>query len=83
VDEVNWYKDGIQLPTDTRFVYISDTVLEIRGVIRADQGMYQCFASDTLEETQGAAQLLLGGNYLLFLCRENDGWISFFLVFSH
>lgn len=69
---VEWFKDGTQLLPDERFVYKSDTVFEIRGVMRTDEGMYQCFVSDDSEEIQAAAQLLLGGNY----SRMMDGFFS-------
>lgn len=73
---VQWYKNGDRLIPDDRIVYKSTSVLEIRSVAREDQGMYQCFASDFDEETQAAAQLLLGGNYCLH-------WMdSFFLISS-
>ncbi|MPC95034.1 hypothetical protein E2C01_090229 [Portunus trituberculatus] len=38
-----------------------DVVLEVRGVGRADAGMYQCFVRGDEDTMQDAAELRLGG----------------------
>ncbi|XP_052806024.1 LOW QUALITY PROTEIN: cell adhesion molecule DSCAM-like [Mya arenaria] len=60
LESVMWYRNGRLLDADERLVFRSQTVLEVRGVGRKDQGMYQCFASGGHTETQAAGQLMLG-----------------------
>jgi len=64
LEAVTWFVNGRPLLPDVRRIVRDVTVLEVLGVGRQDQGMYQCFASGPHSETQAAAQLLLGGKEL-------------------
>lgn len=59
IQQINWFKDGRQLPSSGR---IGETLL-IPGVGREDKGMYQCVVKRQEGDTiQASAELQLGGN---------------------
>jgi len=65
VDRVSWYKDGEPLQAGGRVEFPTPTRLVVRDVQRIDRGMYQCLAGNEDENSQGSAQLSLGGRIII------------------
>ncbi|XP_063872912.1 cell adhesion molecule Dscam2-like [Scylla paramamosain] len=60
---ITWYKDGHVISAAGRIsITEGDAVLEVRGVGRADAGMYQCFVRGDEDTMQDAAELRLGAS---------------------
>ncbi|XP_035706801.1 Down syndrome cell adhesion molecule-like protein Dscam2 isoform X3 [Folsomia candida] len=69
---VTWLKDGVTLRSGSgagRIRFLSQNRLTITGVVREDQGIYQCFAKNDYETGQKAAHLRLGDAYPQFIYR--------------
>lgn len=65
---VVWRKDGIPIRNLSHRIRITgekNSRLEISRVAREDKGMYQCFAKNDHEMSQGSAELRLGGKLCL------------------
>ena len=76
---ISWFKDGRPLPSSGR--HNSDHFI-LKGVTRDDRGMYQCIVRRTEGETgQAAAELQLGGKYLLIQKTISDQVFSLSLIF--
>lgn len=61
---ITWRKDGLPLRETSHRIRIlgeTNSQLRITGVVREDRGMYQCFAKNDYEMSQGTAELSLGG----------------------
>lgn len=61
---VSWLKDGSAIRSGSgggRIRLLSQNRLSISGVVREDQGSYQCFVKNDYETAQKSAQLRLGG----------------------
>ncbi|XP_071527560.1 cell adhesion molecule Dscam2-like isoform X6 [Panulirus ornatus] len=60
---VSWFKDGHVITAAGKIAITEGgSVLEVRGVGRADAGMYQCFVRGDQETVQDAAELRLGAS---------------------
>ncbi|VDM63713.1 unnamed protein product [Angiostrongylus costaricensis] len=55
---ISWFKNGEAIVASDYFV-IEPTRLRILGLVKADQGVYQCFADNEAGSAQGFAQLLV------------------------
>uniref|UniRef100_A0A1I7ZQQ0 Down syndrome cell adhesion molecule-like protein Dscam2 n=1 Tax=Steinernema glaseri TaxID=37863 RepID=A0A1I7ZQQ0_9BILA len=55
---VSWYKNGEMLTSSEYFV-IQNNRLNILGLVRDDQGVYECIAENDVGSAQGFAQLLV------------------------
>ncbi|KAJ1369696.1 hypothetical protein KIN20_031225 [Parelaphostrongylus tenuis] len=55
---ISWFKNGEAIVASDYFV-IEPTRLRILGLVKADQGVYQCFADNEAGSAQGSAQLLV------------------------
>ena len=63
---VQWMKDGRLLRpgnTASRIRFIGPSRIQVVGVQREDQGIYQCIAKNDYETVQSSAQLWLGGTF--------------------
>jgi len=63
-----WLKDGTILRTGSsagRVRFLSQNRIIISGVVREDQGIYQCVVKNDYETGQQAAQLRLGGKFTI------------------
>jgi Down syndrome cell adhesion protein len=61
---VTWLKDGSVLRSGSgagRVRFLSQNRIAINGVVREDQGIYQCVVKNDYETGQKSAQLGLGG----------------------
>lgn len=56
--QVTWYKNGELIRSNEYFV-INDNRLNIYGLIRDDQAVYQCFAENEIGNVQASVQLLI------------------------
>ncbi|VDM81934.1 unnamed protein product [Strongylus vulgaris] len=65
---VSWFKNGEAIIASHYFV-IEPTRLRILGLVKADQGIYQCIVDNEAGSDQAAAQLLV----------DNAGSLHFFL----
>ena len=61
---VTWTKDGHASIPRAHFQN-NGRLLAIQGVIRADEGVYQCKASNAFGESKTATSLVVGGKYIL------------------
>nr|XP_053639082.1 cell adhesion molecule Dscam2-like [Cherax quadricarinatus] len=60
---ITWYKDGhVITPAGRIAITEGGAVLEVRGVSKADAGMYQCFVREDQETIQDSAELRLGAS---------------------
>ena len=86
---VEWRRNGERLSSSGRIKETTRYTLQINGVTRLDQGMYQCFVSDKTGWLQATAELHIGGrfkisNFISGVCRatfESES-SSFFVSFS-
>uniref|UniRef100_A0A0N4W6J0 Down syndrome cell adhesion molecule-like protein Dscam2 n=1 Tax=Haemonchus placei TaxID=6290 RepID=A0A0N4W6J0_HAEPC len=58
VPTISWFKNGEAIITSDYFV-IESTRLRILGLVKADQGVYQCVAENEAGSDQAVAQLLV------------------------
>jgi len=63
---IEWFKGGQLLKSNQR-MKITDVSLDIRDVVSADEGFYQCFARNEYESIQSNAQLVVTCMFLCFL----------------
>ncbi|XP_070178153.1 neogenin-like isoform X2 [Littorina saxatilis] len=59
VPETTWYKNGDRLYPSDYFQLVAGSNLKILGLVKSDEGIYQCFASNTLGNVQASAQLMI------------------------
>lgn len=52
-----WLKNGEQIYPSAYFQFVNETSLRILGVIKQDEGYYQCIASNALNSIQSVAKL--------------------------
>lgn len=65
---ITWRKDGLPVRNMSHRIRITgeqNSKLEINRVAREDMGMYQCFAKNDYEMSQGTAELRLGGEFTI------------------
>ncbi|XP_044135772.1 neogenin isoform X3 [Bufo gargarizans] len=56
---VKWVKNGdVVIPSDY-FKIVDDHNLQVLGLVRSDEGFYQCIAENEVGNTQAAAQLII------------------------
>ncbi|TKR96940.1 hypothetical protein L596_010884 [Steinernema carpocapsae] len=55
---VSWYKNGEML-TPSEYFVIGNNRLTILGLVRDDQGVYECIAENDVGSSQGSAQLFV------------------------
>ncbi|KAL8622320.1 hypothetical protein ACOMHN_043324 [Nucella lapillus] len=56
---ITWYKNGERLYPSDYFHLIAGSNLEILGLLDTDEGIYQCFAENSLGNVQTSAQLII------------------------
>ncbi|KAM8888225.1 uncharacterized protein ACB058_001880 isoform 1-T1 [Synchiropus picturatus] len=54
VRSMRFFKDGIEIPTNTSYIGQRTTAMTLDHVTLADQGIYQCASEDGLLESQGS-----------------------------
>ncbi|KAM4634159.1 netrin receptor DCC [Polymixia lowei] len=59
VPSVRWMKNGEEVIPSDYFQIVDGSNLQILGLVKSDEGFYQCIAENTAGNTQAMAQLLL------------------------
>ncbi|CAI9727989.1 neogenin-like isoform X8 [Octopus vulgaris] len=57
--KIYWMKDGKMIETDDYFKIVDHKNLRILGLLKEDEGMYQCFGKNYLGSIQASAQLVV------------------------
>ena len=57
--DITWYKNGDRLYPSDYFQLIAGSNLKILGMVNSDEGIYQCFAENSLGNVQASAQLII------------------------
>ncbi|XP_067127158.1 cell adhesion molecule Dscam1-like isoform X1 [Centruroides vittatus] len=60
VHNVSWYFNGRPVPSNNHRLHTTWNVLRISSVSNEDEGMYQCFASNSHFSTQATSELKMG-----------------------
>ncbi|KAK6620095.1 hypothetical protein RUM44_006495 [Polyplax serrata] len=71
---ITWRKDGLPIRNVSHRVRITgenSSRLEVSRMVREDKGMYQCFAKNDYEMSQGTAELRLGEELKLLSNQTN------------
>lgn len=73
IELVYWIHDGRPLtPTERVHVAEDGVRVHIMKTEKVDEGIYQCFASNSKDQAYGLAELTLEGTYLVFSIHGNE-----------
>lgn len=65
VSNVRWTKDARVLKDGSRIRIVAKNQLLLTSVRREDHGIYQCFAGNDADSAQAAAQMVIGGRFII------------------
>ena len=57
--DITWYKNGDRLYPSDYFQLVAGSNLKILGLVNSDEGIYQCFAENSLGNVQASTQLII------------------------